>query len=215
MSFLEDDLRIAIDMFRIFDLPKIPTIKVENHLKEDTIIYVLGSELGVAVTEKKYRCSSEYILTMVFISNDGIYRKVNILDRFYEKTLLFEGQVEEELFHLKHYIEKIEKVERPSKEYYNLAKELLERIGKKPGICIYYSDCPWGVLAPLDEEKRRKKEIKESLEKLLKRIDEIQLEKLEKVHRYFKDLTTPALKDETKVRFYKTGDRQNENTKTK
>lgn len=209
MSFEEDDLKIAIAMFEAFDLPKVPTIKVKTPFREEATVYMLGTSLGVMVRKRRCNCNSNFILTLVAITNCGTFTPVSVLGRFYHKTLLSLEELEEELFYLNYYIEIIEKVKKPSKEYYNIAKELLKRIGKEPGIHIYYTDVPWGVLAPLDEEKRRKKEIKESLEKALKRFDELELEKLEKIHRYFKGLTTPAPKEEIKVKFYGMGERRN------
>ena len=56
MSFLEDDLKIAVAMFEAFDLPKIPIQKDINDFGEEVTTYILGEFLGVRTTKKIYAC---------------------------------------------------------------------------------------------------------------------------------------------------------------
>lgn len=62
--------------------------------------------------------------------------------------------------------------------------------------------CPWGV-APIVLEKI--KEI-EGIKKISERCDELIAKNLEKNRRYYDSLTTPAPKDEIKIKFYEMGD---------
>jgi hypothetical protein len=62
--------------------------------------------------------------------------------------------------------------------------------------------CPWGV-APIVLEKIQ--EI-ERIKKISKMCDELIAKNLEKRRRYYDGLTTPTLKEETKVRIYRMGE---------
>lgn len=62
--------------------------------------------------------------------------------------------------------------------------------------------CPWGV-TPIVLEKIQ--EI-ERIKKISKMCDELIAKNLEKRRRYYDGLTTPTLKEETKVRIYRMGE---------
>lgn len=170
MSFLEDDLKIAVAMFEAFDLPKIPIQKDINDFGEEVTTYILGEFLGVRTVKKIYACGLKYDLTLVLITEKTYIEPARVLGRYYEKFFLTEQEVIEELFHLNNYIMRIDSVEKPSKEYLDILKKLLKRIDKEP------IECPWGV-APIIEKKI--KEI-ERAKKISERCDELIAKNLEK-----------------------------------
>lgn len=194
MSFKEDDLKIAVAMFEVFDLPKIPIQKDINDFGEEVTTYILGEFLGVRTVKKIYACGLKYDLTLVLITEKTYIEPARVLGRYYEKFFLIEQEVIEELFHLNNYIMRIDSVEKPFKEYLDILKKLLKRIDKEP---IEF--------APIIEKKI--KEI-ERAKKISERCDELMAKNLEKNRRYYEGLTTPAPKEETKVRFHRMKEKQ-------